>query len=114
MTNHSRALFFLLNISVRCLVSGQEQTLIQGPVLSLRDSVLRIGYDLLNTTAYDRYTVRVEITRENNMVIDAPTLTGHVGSGIKGGKNRNIDWNFHRDSSRTIPMKSTRMNRHPD
>lgn len=91
----------LLNILL-CIVffdcNGQVQAKITQPQLTLVNDSLIINYNILDANPDERFDIRLEITDNNGVKINAATLTGDIGDSVKGGVNKEIIWNLAADS----------------
>lgn len=77
---------------------AQSPITISQPELSLKGDKVQIGYDLMNTSRTERFTVRIEVTTESGRMINPRTLTGDVGPQVNGGNNKKIFWDIGADS----------------
>jgi hypothetical protein len=78
----------------------QAQTPIQvsDPKLELRDHVVHISYEILNSKITDRYDVSLEVLDANNGTIVAKTVSGDIGESVSGGDEKLIKWDLKADS----------------
>ena len=91
--------------SIICLVamvflsqpSAQVPVEMSKPSLEIRNERLVISYDILKSDPADRFRVWIEITDSENNPIEARTLTGHIGTDISGGRNKEIIWDYNAD-----------------
>ena len=93
--------FIFLNIML-CIVFfdcvGQVNAKITQPQLTLINDSLIIKYNILDASPDDKFDVRLEITDNSGVKINAVTLTGDIGDSVKGGVNKQIIWNLSADS----------------
>ena len=76
----------------------QGQTIeVSDPSLKLEDNSLQITYNILNSDPSVVYNVSIRVTSENGEVIPANTLTGDIGDGVGGGRNKQIRWDLSAD-----------------
>ena len=64
---------------------GQQLITISDPRLELRDNIVYVSYDILNSDRDVKYTVRLEVKDSTGQKIDARALAGDIGEGITGG-----------------------------
>jgi hypothetical protein len=70
---------------------------VSNPELEMRDNVIHITYDILNSTPSQEFTVELIITDSDGKRIRARTLTGDVGEGVTGGYGKQIAWDLEVD-----------------
>jgi len=94
-----KASFFL--ILAGFLVSVQTcfaQTIrVSDPRLELRDNIVHITYDILNSTPSDEFTVDLAVTDANGNKINARALSGDIGDKVYGGNYKEIRWDLSAD-----------------
>jgi len=61
------------------------------------DDLIYITYEILKSTQYEQYNVRIEITNEEGKLINTKNIYGDIGSRISGGNQKNIIWNYTKD-----------------
>jgi hypothetical protein len=79
----------LLTFDVPC--AGQASVKVSEPRLELKDNLIHISYDILNSTASDQFIISLFIKDEDGNEIVAKTLQGDVGH-VTGGSNKQITW----------------------
>jgi len=67
------------------------------PRLELDGDVLHIYYDILRSQTGEKFDISIEVEDEKGNLIPAHTLKGDVGSGVAGGTNKHIVWEFEKD-----------------
>lgn len=77
--------------------SAQESHQIPAPKLELKDNVVYITYDILNSHPSETFNVDVEIRDSKGKLINARSLDGDVGQNVSGGMNKRIFWNLDGD-----------------
>jgi hypothetical protein len=77
---------------------AQKAVQVTKPVLSLQENRINISYDLINTSPEERFTIRIEATDSQGNLIHARALSGDIGDGIPGGRNKLITWDIEADS----------------
>lgn len=93
--NNIGLLILILILSfLKCV--GQDNIIIEKPTLNYFDQKLYITYDLDNKK-YE-YNITVEIVNSSGNKINARSLSGDIGSNIKGGSNKSIIWNMSQDN----------------
>jgi hypothetical protein len=88
----------LILILIPFSVFGQVSITVTKPRLEVSDNKLLIQYDILNTKSSDLFIVWIEVADASGNKINALSLTGDIGSYIKGGRNKKITWNYINDS----------------
>ena len=79
--------------------AAEGQTDIKKPDLRVDGSKLIIEYEILNDNPNDRFEIGVIVTDEDGNRIDANSLKGDIGTGIKGGLKK-ITWEYWKDDIR--------------
>jgi hypothetical protein len=85
------------SLLVICLISFDLPGQVQSPVkvseprLELRDNLIHISYDILNSTPSDQFDVSLFVKDEDGNEIVASTLEGDIGQ-VTGGSNKHITW----------------------
>ena len=79
------------------LTRGQTPVTVSDPRIEIKDNVIHIYYDILNSTPTDQFNISIEITDADGNVIGARALEGDIGKDISGGNNRHILWNLEAD-----------------
>ena len=85
--------FFLLDP----LCSAQTSIIVSDPRLELKDNIIQISYDILNSKPSDNYIISIEIKDSVGNDIEARALTGDIGEDVSGGNNKLITWNLSED-----------------
>lgn len=76
---------------------GQKELKILAPSLELRDNIVYITYDILNSHPSENFVVNVEIKDNDGKLINAKALAGDVGRNVSGGSNKRIIWDLGAD-----------------
>jgi hypothetical protein len=80
------------------IIHAQLPTLVSTPKLSLQNNSVQVLYEILNSSVTEKFTIRIEITTANGELIPAHSLSGDIGSGVEGGPEKEIIWDFEADS----------------
>lgn len=89
----------ILCLALFCItLCGQNAVVVSEPVLSFEKDKVRIDYKLLNTSKSEKFSIRVLITKQNGIPIDARSLSGDLGESISGAGNKRIIWDIVADS----------------
>jgi hypothetical protein len=75
----------------------QEAVRLSDPRLEIRDNILHITYDFLNSVPSDSFRVSVSIFDENGNRFDAKSLAGDLGKNVSGGLNKRVTWDLGAD-----------------
>ena len=65
--------------------------------LAILDKKLEISYEYVKSKKKHRFDVWVEITSISGKIINARTLSGDIGDGLAGGKDKKIIWDYNAD-----------------
>jgi len=65
--------------------------------LAILDKKLEISYEYVKSKKKHRFDVWVEITTVSGKAINARTLSGDIGDGLAGGKDKKIIWDYNAD-----------------
>ena len=76
---------------------AQTSIRIPDPRIELKDNVLHIYYDLLNSDLSDKFVVTLEITNAEGNKINANALEGDIGEAVDGGRNKHVTWDLQAD-----------------
>lgn len=77
--------------------NAQESVQIPAPKLELKDNVVYITYNILNSHPSESFIIDVEIRDSNGKLINARSFDGDVGRSVSGGLNKRIYWNLDGD-----------------
>lgn len=77
---------------------AQDGFQVSDPRLEYKNNQLFIYFDILSAGKSDVFEVDVEIKNASGRFLHAVSLTGDIGAGIHGGKNRSICWNLAEDN----------------
>ena len=77
--------------------NAQTPIKVSDPRLELRDNIIHISYDILNSNPSDKFTVSVDITDADGNKINALALDGDIGEDVNGGNNKHITWDLEVD-----------------
>ncbi|MFC2115916.1 hypothetical protein ACFLTU_05545 [Bacteroidota bacterium] len=91
------SLFVICFFIINPVCIAQTPVNISDPEIELKDSIVHISYDILNSSGADRHIVRIEITDSEGTMIDAKAFAGDIGENISGGNNKHITWNIGAD-----------------
>jgi len=86
---------FVLVVSLSPLIVNAQTNRIDNTRLELQGDLLLITYDIAGTTALEE--VWIEVTTENDLIIQARSLSGDIGNNIQPGKNKRIIWDMAAD-----------------
>ncbi len=89
-----------ISIILLCIVhfsSAQTAFQVSDPTLELDDHVIRITYDIVNSTPADRFRVGMHITDTEGRTIFPKTVLGDIGGDVTGGSHKEIRWNLEAD-----------------
>jgi hypothetical protein len=89
------SIFLFLNYS---RVSGQTSVELSKPRLEVKDSILIISFDILNSRENEKFNIRIEATDSLGNKLAAQSLSGDIGKNINGGYNKKIIWDLWTDS----------------
>lgn len=78
--------------------NSQSQITISTPEMTLNENNLEIRFDIINTAPEQKFDVKIEITDTEGKMIQARSLSGDIGSGIPGGRDKVINWNLTADN----------------
>jgi len=76
---------------------AQTSVKVSDPRLELRDNILHITYDILNSNPSDEINISVLIRDEDGSEIDAKSFDGDIGVIKDGGYNMHITWDLGKD-----------------
>lgn len=79
------------------LCLAQTSIKVSDPRLELRDNILHITYDILNSHPSDEIDISVLIRDEDGDEIDAKSFDGDIGVIKDGGYNMHIAWDLGKD-----------------
>jgi hypothetical protein len=99
--NMFRPLIILLSILLFINYSrgfGQTSVKLSKPRLEIKDSILNISYDILNSRQTEKFNIWIEATDSSGNKLAAKSLNGDIGENISGGFNKNITWNLGTDN----------------
>ena len=85
-----RLLGFIICLSIAFTAKGQSAT---KPNLKVDGDKLIIEYSIVDSNSSDRFLINVIITDEDGNIINTNSLTGDIGSNIKGFVNK-IEWEY--------------------
>ncbi len=77
--------------------TAQESFQIPAPKLELKDNVVYIIYNILNSHPSESFIIDVEIRDSKGKLINARSFDGDVGQSVSGGMNKRIYWNLDGD-----------------
>jgi len=91
--------FFLIWV-IMCIdpiCTAQNSVQLTDPKLELRDNVIHISYDILNSKTSEFFEIGVDVSDMDGNRIGAHALTGDIGKGVRGGVNKYIHWDLAED-----------------
>ncbi|MCP4312666.1 MAG: hypothetical protein GY790_15500 [Bacteroidetes bacterium] len=91
-------ILYIILLSEGPICLAQDSIQVSDPVLEIRGNTLYIFYEILNSTISEYFTVQVEITDQNEEIINAVSLSGDFGDQVPGGSKNEIIWDFGADS----------------
>lgn len=71
---------------------------VSDPRMELKDNIIHITYDILNSDPSDKFIVSIHVTDVNENRINANSLTGDIGDKVSGGSNKHITWDLKADN----------------
>lgn len=77
---------------------GQTTVRLSKPRLELRDNIIDISYDILNSDQTIKFKVWIEVTDSTENKIIPKSISGDIGENVSGGSNKKISWDFVADS----------------
>ena len=78
-----------------CSIAGFAQNLqVSDPKLELRDNIIYITYDILNSTPSDAFSVELVVKDADGNLIFAGALSGDIGHMVRGGSDKQISWDL--------------------
>jgi hypothetical protein len=80
-------------------IAGQTSVILSKPRIEVKDSILIISFDILNSREDEKFNIWVEATDSLGNNLAAKSLRGDIGGNINGGYNKSIIWNFWTDST---------------
>jgi len=83
-------------LSANMVCSGQTIP-ISDPRLGLKDNVVQISYDILDSNISDTFQISLDITNSRGHRINANALEGDIGPHVPGGYNKLITWDLTAD-----------------
>lgn len=96
-----KAIIFLL---IFCLFfldpacHAQTKVRVSDPKLELKDNIIHIYYDILNSNPDEKYIISINIRDEDGSPVDAHSFVGDIGIVEEGGTNKQITWNLEADN----------------
>lgn len=90
-------IFALLFILAFQDCKSQTKVNISKPELELQGNRVKITYDIIDFTPNDEFNVWIEVEDGNGKLINAKSLSGDIGKQVKGGKGKEIAWDFEAD-----------------
>ncbi len=97
MEKLSLFLLIMLLLWIDPWCSAQTSVQVTDPRLELRDNVIHISYDILNSKSSDYFEIGVDISDVQGREILASALNGDIGTGVSGGSNKYIQWDLEAD-----------------
>ncbi len=94
------ALIFLLGIfcALASSVCRAQTVQVSDPRLELKDNLILISYDILNSDPSDRFIIHLSVIDADGNQINAAALSGDIGDGVSGGSNKLITWDLKADN----------------
>lgn len=77
---------------------------VSDPKLALKDNIVHITYDILNSSRSDKFLISIIISDPDGNTVQANALSGDIGDGVSGGSGKLIKWDLAADG---IVMNST-------
>ena len=96
-----RFFLFILFITSLCpdpCCQAQTPIKVSDPRLEMRENIVHISYDILNSQITDKYMVTLEIVDSKDGKIVARAVSGDIGENISGGDHKLIKWDLQADS----------------
>ncbi len=76
---------------------AQEAVRVSDPRLELRDNIMYISYDILNSSPSDHFVVSLQVTDAAGGKIYASAFSGDIGRDVRGGMDKHIRWDLGTD-----------------
>lgn len=77
---------------------AQTSVKVSDPRLEIKDNIIHIYYDILNSDPDEKYIISLDVKDEKGNPINAESLAGDIGVVEKGGTNKQITWNLETDN----------------
>jgi len=77
---------------------AQTSARLTDPRLEIKDNILHITYDLLNSDPSEKFNIAIDIKDEHGNTMDANTLIGDLGNDVGGGSDKRVTWNLEADN----------------
>ena len=92
-------LFLLILICLFCAnyAAAQSTFDVSEPRFELKDNIVLIHFDILNSTPSDNFDISIDITDADGNRINARALNGDIGKNVPGGNNKVITWDLESD-----------------
>lgn len=94
---YRKILFCIFYFSLFTISYSQDFS-VTTPKLDFDGNQLKISYDIVNSSASDKFFVWVEIEKKNGQKVEARTLAGDIGEKINSGSDKSIFWIPSKDS----------------
>jgi hypothetical protein len=95
----------LVTLALFCVSNcfPQESFQVPDPTIELKENLIHIYYDILNSLPSDQFIVNLDITDSAGNKIVATALEGDIGKEVGGGRNKHVTWDLEVDE---IVMKA--------
>jgi len=94
-------IYLLLGIIILSISSfsfSQSEFKISNPDIILMGNQIHITYNIEDPNTPAVFSVRLEVTDEGGNLLNAKSLSGDIGEGIIGGKDKKITWDLASDN----------------
>lgn len=106
-------MFSLVWIAVFFTCHAQSQFRVSDPRPEIRGDLLHVYYDILNSNPEDEFIITLLVEDDAGNAIDVKAVEGDVGSGIRGGLNRHLVWDYEADDVFISAELTIRINARP-
>ncbi len=102
---------FLLAVSFAGF--SQSSASISKPELAMDENRISIQYDILNSGQNEKFNISLEVTDADGKRVMARTLSGDLGTNVKGGAGKMINWDLEADNVYVEAMLYFQVNASP-
>lgn len=91
-------LLFICILLIEPLCHAQTSVKVSDPRLEMKDNIIHIYFDILNSDPDEKYNISIDIKDENGKPVHATALDGDIGVVEHGTGNKHITWNLETDN----------------